>query len=59
MVMSFMSYEAQRKIAELSRYSMIFFMIIMFTGILRYVFYPALTVAGAIMKSFIILLQSL
>ncbi|MBF0298801.1 MAG: site-2 protease family protein [Oligoflexia bacterium] len=52
MVISFLNYEAQRKFEELSRFGIIFLMIIMFTGILSFVFRPALFFAQKMLELF-------
>lgn len=57
MLMSFLNYEAQRKFMELSRYSLIFLIVIMVTGVTRYLFHPALKAAEVILGLFIALLR--
>lgn len=52
MLSSFLSYNAQRKYEELGRFGFVFFIILMFTGVTRYIFYPALFLAQQILEGF-------
>ncbi|MBF0363623.1 MAG: site-2 protease family protein [Oligoflexia bacterium] len=52
MVASFLSYEAQRKFEDISRFGIIFLMLIMFTGILGYIFGPALFLSQKMLELF-------
>lgn len=52
MVISFLSYKAQIKYEELSRFSLIFLLILMFSGVARYIFMPALWGAQKILELF-------
>jgi Zn-dependent protease len=52
MVLSFLGPKAQRQFESLSRFSIIFFLIIMFTGITRYIVYPAELMTQFFLSSF-------
>ncbi|MDB9787177.1 site-2 protease family protein [Bacteriovoracaceae bacterium] len=53
MLMTFLSYDAQRKYEELSRFSLIIFIILILTGALNYVFYPAFMFAEFVLQIFL------
>lgn len=57
MVSSFMDYETLRKYEELSRYSLLFFIFLMFTGVLSYVITPAIMMGQGAINLFINILS--
>ncbi|MBF0312482.1 MAG: site-2 protease family protein [Oligoflexia bacterium] len=52
MVSAFLSYNAQMKYDELSKYGMIFLLILLFTGVARYIFFPFIFVAQKVLELF-------
>lgn len=52
MVMAFLGYEAQRKYEEFGRFGFFFFLLLMFSGVTRYIFYPAVSLAQSILEGF-------
>jgi Zn-dependent protease len=56
MLSSFLSYQAQIKYDELSKYGLIFMLILLFTGVARYIFFPFLVMAQKVLELFFALL---
>ncbi len=53
MLSSVLSYNAQRKYEEIGRFGIIFFLLLMFTGISKYIFTPPLIVAQGVLNFFL------